>query len=329
MRRRKFAIVLLVGWLVAPVASAHEVRPAYLELHQTTPESYDVYWKVPALGDHRLSISVVFPGEVVQLAKPRGMFWGDAYIERWAVQCLDGLDGREIRIEGLESTRIDVLARIENLSGRTQTARLLPSAPTFTVIAEPSILTVAYTYFMLGVEHILLGIDHLLFVLALLLLVNGIRSLVATITAFTLAHSITLVCAALGWVEVPGAPVEACIALSIVFVAREILYVTRGRASLTARHPWLVAFTFGLLHGLGFAGALSDIGLPESAIYAALFFFNIGVEAGQLAFVAVAMAVMGMLKRVIITLPFWMEPFPAYAIGGCAAFWIIQRMLAF
>jgi hydrogenase/urease accessory protein HupE len=329
MRPSAIAIGVFMAVLSGSLALAHEVRPAYLELRQTTPEAYDVLWKVPALGDRRLGIYVGFPGDVLQLVAPRGVFSGEAYIERWAIHCAGGLVGREVRIDGLESTQIDVLARVEDMSGRTQTARIAPHDPTFTVEAEPSAFAVSYTYSVLGVEHILLGVDHLLFVLALLILVRGARRLVATITAFTIAHSITLGCAALGWVHVPGPPVEACIALSIVFVAREITEAAQGRAGLTAKRPWIVALTFGLLHGLGFAGALSEVGLPEAAIPVALFSFNIGVEIGQLAFVAAAMVVMGTSTRAIIAWPRWAEPFPGYAIGGCASFWLIQRVFAF
>jgi len=329
MRHFIVAIVPLIGGLAGSLASAHEVRPAYLELRQTSPETYDVLWKVPAQGDRRLGIYVALPDDAAQITEPRGLMSGDAYIERWAVRCPGSLAGRQIRIKGLESTRIDVLARIENASGLTQSARILPTAPTFLVEAEPSTLTVSRTYLVLGIEHILLGIDHLLFVLAILILVKGTRRLVATITAFTLAHSLTLGLAALGWVHVPGPPVEACIALSILFVAREIALEGRGRAGITAKRPWIIAFAFGLLHGLGFAGALGEVGLPQSAIPLALLFFNVGVEIGQLAFVAVAITLLKIAHRALIMWPRWAEPAPAYAVGSCAAFWVIERVLTF
>jgi hypothetical protein len=322
-------MTFLVGGVACALAHAHEVRPAYLEVRQTSADRYDVLWKVPAIQEHRLSIDVAFPFDAVPLAEPRGLFSGEAYIERWSVQCPGGLAGREIRIDGLESTQIDVLARIEHLSGATQTARVLPLDPSFVVEIEPSSLAVFHTYTILGIEHILLGIDHLFFVLTLLILVKGPRRLVAAITAFTIAHSMTLGCAALGWVHVPGPPVEACIALSIVFVAREITERAQGREGITAKKPWIVAFTFGLLHGLGFAGALSEVGLPASSIPMALLSFNLGVELGQLAFVAVAMMAMCAVKRTVRSVPSWAEPFPAYAMGGCASFWVIQRVIAF
>ena len=180
--------------------------------------------------------------------------------------------------------------RVERHDGTSQMERLLPQSPQFMVKPSTGTAEVAWSYLVLGVEHILAGIDHLLFVLALLLIVRGGKRILLTITAFTVAHSITLVAATLGWVRVPGPPVEAIIALSIVFVAAEIVHGLRGKPGLTARAPWVVAFTFGLLHGFGFAGALAEVGLPEKAIPVALLMFNVGVEIGQLLFVAVAIA---------------------------------------
>ena len=188
---------------------------------------------------------------------------------------------------------------------------------------------VAWSYLVLGVEHILGGIDHLLFVLALLLIVRGGKRIFATITAFTVAHSITLVAATLGWVHVPGPPVEAMIALSIVFVAAEIVHGLRGKPGLTARAPWVVAFTFGLLHGFGFAGALAEVGLPQKAIPVALFTFNVGVELGQLIFVVFAVAVRAALARLPVPRPRWMPYVAPYAIGAIAMFWVIERVGAF
>jgi hypothetical protein len=226
----------------------------------------------------------------------------------------------------------DVLVRIENVDGTTQVARLVPSNTAFVVQAAPSSLEVAATYLRLGVEHILLGVDHLLFVLALLFLVRGWRRVLGTITAFTVAHTVTLAAATLGYVHVPGKPVEAAIALSIVFVAAEIVHGRQGRPGVTQRWPWIVAFTFGLLHGLGFAGALSEVGLPPSAIPLALLCFNVGVEIGQLLFVALAAIILFAWRRA--------EPEPestagkletaaAYTIGTVAACWVIERTAAF
>jgi hypothetical protein len=207
------------------------------------------------------------------------------------------------------------------------------------VAAAPSALEVCRTYLVLGVEHILFGVDHLLFVLALLILVKGWRKLIGTITAFTVAHSITLAAATLGFVHVPSKPVEATIALSIVFVACEIVHRRQGRSELTETWPWIIAFSFGLLHGLGFAGALREVGLPQNAIPLALLFFNVGVELGQLLFISFVMAVIAVavygarkLSRSNVTQQSafaWCENVSAYAIGAVAAFWLIERTLSF
>ena len=257
----------------------------------------------------------------------------NAFTERWTVTRAGGLTGATIHIAGLTATTTDVLVRLERLDGTTQITRLTPSAPSFVVEAAPGVLEVARTYLVLGSEHILEGVDHLLFVLALLILVKGTRRLIATVTAFTLAHSLTLAGATLGFVHVPGPPVEAAIALSIVFVAAEIVRSRGGRAGLTERLPWVVAFAFGLLHGLGFASALNEVGLPQSAIPVALFFFNVGVEVGQLAFIAFVFAVLALARQVtrLITVPqpAWAWRVAPCAIGGIAMFWVIQRVAAF
>jgi hydrogenase/urease accessory protein HupE len=194
-------------------------------------------------------------------------------------------------------------------------------------------MEVAATYLQLGVEHILGGIDHLLFILALLILVKGVGRLVATVTAFTFAHSLTLAAATLGFVYVPGPPVEAAIALSIVFVAAEIIHSRQGKMALTERFPWIVAFTFGLLHGFGFASALNEVGLPQSTIPVALLFFNVGVEVGQLIFIASVFALMALgrylAQRLSVSQPTWSWRIPPYAIGTIAALWVIQRTVSF
>ena len=222
-----------------------------------------------------------------------------AYIERRTIRRDGGFAGHTVAIKGLSATSTDVLVRIETLGGTMQTERLSPTRTTFVVQATPDASEVAATYLRLGIEHILFGFDHLLFVLALVILVRGWRRVVATVTAFTVAHSLTLAAATLGLVSVPGPPIEAAIALSIVLVAVEIVNARRGTPSLAARWPWLVAFCFGLLHGFGFAGALAEIGLPHHAIPIALLFFNLGVEIGQLAFVAAVFAAGGIFNSSI------------------------------
>jgi len=259
------------------------------------------------------------------VAPPRVERIFGAEIKRWTIRVPHGLDGWNVTVHGLPSTMVDVLVRVALADGRVVSRVLRPDAPAF-VFHTSDIGPASGGYFRLSVEHILFGVDHLLFVLALVLIVRGVGLLVKTITAFTVAHSITLGLATLGYVHVPSAPVEATIALSIVFVASEILRSRRGERGLTERAPWLVAGTFGLLHGFGFAGALSQVGLPANDIPLALLFFNLGVEAGQLAFVVVALGVIGLLRR--IRLPEWTPILPPYAIGSIAMFWVIQRTAA-
>jgi hydrogenase/urease accessory protein HupE len=251
-------------------------------------------------------------------------------VERWLVSCGEtGLVGYQIRIEGLQTTLTDVLVRVGFADGVTHTQVLRPNLIAFTVEGAASKLAVSADYFRLGIEHILGGIDHLLFVLALLLIVDNMRRLIATITAFTVAHSLTLAAATLGWVHVPQQPVEAVIALSILFVAGEILHIRQGRPGVTRRWPWVVAFIFGLLHGFGFAGALTEVGLPQQAIPLALLMFNVGVEAGQLVFIFAVLLFLYLVKRIMsVRLP-WGVPAAAYGIGGMSAFWVIERVSGF
>jgi hydrogenase/urease accessory protein HupE len=299
-------------------------------LRETQPGTYDVLWKVPARGeDLRLSLHVRFPADARDDAERRGLFLEGAHVERWRIRRPGGLGGQSVTIEGLSATQVDALVRVTDLGGVTQTRRATPDSPTVTIAAVTSRWQVTGTYLVLGVEHILLGIDHLLFVLALVLLVKGRRKLVTTITAFTIAHSITLALATLGFVQVPGSPVEACIALSIVFVATEIVRSGDGHPCLTERAPWVVALAFGLLHGLGFAGALSEAGLPQHAVPLALLFFNVGVEIGQLAFVLVVLGLVAAARRVPIRAPAWGRRIVPYAIGSLAMYWVIERTARF
>jgi hydrogenase/urease accessory protein HupE len=333
---RLLLALLLTG--VSAGSAAHEVRPGYLEIGETAPDVFDVAWKVPARGEYRLSMYVRLPEKCTGTPAP-GTFAAGAYVERWQTHCPGGLVGEHIAIEGLNALQTDVLVRLQRFDGTTQTVRLTPEQISFEVLAVPGGWQVARAYFVLGMEHILLGADHLLFVLALLFLVNGAKRLVATVTAFTVAHSITLAAATLGFVHVPPPPVEATIALSVVFVAGEMLHVARGRPSLTVQAPWIVAFVFGLLHGCGFAGALRQIGLPQADIPLALLFFNVGVEAGQILFI---LAVVGLLSLVGRFLPLRTPSGPgvwqaeqlvrvpvAYFVGSVATFWVIQRVVGF
>ena len=322
-------IIVLLLWSVACVAHADVFRPAYLELREGVGGRYDVLWKVPAQGDRRLAIQVRFPEGTTQVSKPSALFSDGAYVERWQVMHEGGLAGNGIRIEGIASGVTEVIVRVERMDGTSQVERLLPEQAEFIVKGATGTGEVAWSYLVLGIEHILGGIDHLLFVLALLLIVRGGKRIVATVTAFTLAHSITLVAATLGWVHMPGPPVEATIALSIAFVAAEVVQGLRGHRGLTARAPWVVAFSFGLLHGFGFASALAEVGLPQKAIPVALLTFNVGVEIGQLIFVCAALLLRAALARLPLRWPEW-TPFVApYAIGTVAMFWVIERVGAF
>jgi hydrogenase/urease accessory protein HupE len=330
MKRVRVILCLFVLGLLPALSNAHEMRPGYLEIRETATDTYDVLWKVPALGDDmRLGLYLRFEDDVRNVTEPVSGFIGSAHTQRMRIQRENGLIGTTITIDGLDATYTDVLLRLERANGVEITHRLTPTSPSYVVQAEPGHGQIALTYIMLGVEHILLGIDHLLFVLALLMIVANFKKLVATITAFTVAHSITLALAALGFVSMPGPPVEAIIALSIVFVAAEIVRGRQGIAVLTARVPWIVAFTFGLLHGFGFAGALSEIGLPQSAIPLALFSFNVGVEIGQLLFVSGVVVLYSIGKRIQPVPPAWAWRVPTYTIGGVAAFWTIDRIAGF
>lgn len=326
----KAHLILILLAVIAARVSAHEVRPAYLEMRQTGAEAYDVLWKVPARGDNlRLGLYVELPAGCTNVTEPRASLANGALTERWTVQCPGGLAGGTIHIAGLSTTMTDVLVRLERLDGTTQVTRLTPAAPSFEVTKAAKALGVAGTYTVLGIEHILSGIDHLLFVLALLIITRGGWKLVKTVTAFTVSHSITLTLATLGYIHVPQRPVEAIIALSIVFVAAEIVHTRAGRPGLTARAPWVVAFAFGLMHGIGFASGLSDAGLPAGHIPTALLFFSIGVETGHFLFIGAVLTLFAAVHRIRVPLPSWAEVVPPYAIGAVAMFWVIQRVAAF
>ena len=336
---RFFGLLAVLGLLVAQPVRSDELRPGYLELRETPSGSYSLLFKIPARGeDLRLAIYVKLPEGTQDVGAPLASFSDGAYIERRTIRHDGGFIGKTITIEGLSATTTDVLVRVESLAGAIQTERLWPTRTAFVVQATPGAGEVAATYLRLGIEHILFGFDHLLFVLALVILVREWRRVAITVTAFTIAHSITLAAATLGFVNVPGPPVEATIALSIMLVAVEILNARRGKPSFTARLPWLVAFSFGLLHGFGFAGALAEVGLPQHAIPVALLFFNIGVEVGQLIFVAAVLSLISLLRQAASQLlkpTFMQRAFDrldvtvAYAIGIVAAYWLVERTTAF
>ncbi len=364
----KYWLAIFAIVITASPAPAHEVRPAYLELTERSPNKFDVLWKVPAMGGAPLAgeelanpealptddstapktmpcgcpvpaaaqlsrwVAPIHPAlpedaRIVMPLRVERIF--GAEIKRWTIATGPrGLDGAEIAVHGLESMMMDVLVRVAFVDGRVVSRLLRPDAPSF-VLNQGETGPAARGYFTLGVEHILLGIDHLLFVLALVLIVRGVGLLLKTITAFTIAHSITLALATLGYVNVQPAPIEAVIALSIVFVAAEILRSHREQSGLTERAPWLVAGIFGLLHGFGFAGALAQVGLPPHDIPLALLLFNLGVEAGQLAFVGAVLAIIALVSRIRWPAPEWARLATPYAIGSVAMFWVIQRLSVF
>jgi hydrogenase/urease accessory protein HupE len=316
--------------LLPALLHAHESRPAYLEITESQPNSYDITWRRPALGEMVLSMQPVFPKHCIVQGSVANYFNPGAHISRWTLLCPDpGLTGHTIYIEGLAQTITDVLVRIQFRDGITHTQILKPNATSMTVQGAPSSWQVIADYFVLGIEHILGGIDHLLFVLCLLLIVNGTMRLIKTVTAFTVAHSMTLALATLGFVNVPQAPIEAMIALSIVFLAVELVKQQQGKSDIAMRSPWVVAFIFGLLHGFGFAGALSEVGLPQADIPLALLMFNVGVEAGQLLFIAAVLVAISVWKFFIRFELTWLPRVIVYAIGSMASYWIFTRIAAF
>jgi len=321
----------LCALLLAQEGSAHDVRPAYLQIQEITPGRYGVLWRTPVLSGMRLPVSLELPDAMRAVTEPAVQELSDSLVERRLVEADAGsLAGARIGFPGLQATITDVLVRVALLDGTQATTLVRPSRPWVEVAGSSGPLAVLGAYLVHGLEHILLGFDHLLFVLALILIVPSRRVLLWTITAFTLAHSITLALATLDVVRVPAPPVEAVIALSILLLAIEILHAQRGRPGLAARRPWLVAFAFGLLHGFGFAGALGAVGLPRGDVPLALFAFNAGVELGQLAFIAAVLGAIHLARR--RASPAAAGPAlrtASYAIGILAAFWFFDRLASF
>jgi hydrogenase/urease accessory protein HupE len=311
---------------LATPSVAHELSPGYLELSETDSGRFDLLWKQPARDGYRLRIQPVFPAGCRIAAGSRSEELPGAHLLRGVLECDAGLAGGVIEIAGLEALATDVLLRLHWADGRDETHLLKPISPGVTVgdVAGAAGRTLAFL--RLGVEHILLGADHLLFVLGLLLIVRDRTMLIKTITSFTLAHSLTLAVATLGYARAPGPPLNAAIALSILFLGPEIVRTWRGEQSVTIRRPWLVAFAFGLLHGFGFASGLTSMGLPASEIPAALALFNVGVEAGQLAFVLLVMLLERSFRVLEIRWPRIAQALPGYAVGSLGAFWSIQRI---
>jgi len=320
--------VLLAGFFTQ--AFAHELQPSSFEVRQLTQDRFEVIWRAPIYYKKPHPAKLQLPEQWQTVGEPTVKHLPDSALHRRVVSVPNGdITGGVIRFIGLQATITDVFARFTWLDGTETTAIARPSKPWIDIEGKRSGWQVAGDYTVLGVDHILSGFDHLTFVLALLLIVSGAKRLLITVTSFTLAHSITLAAATLGVMWVPGPPVEAVIALSILFLASELVKVNRGLPSLTAHYPWLVAFVFGLLHGFGFAGALSDVGLPVNEVPLALLMFNVGVELGQLLFIAVVLLIMAGLHKVRIKWPSWAQQLPAYGIGSIAAFWFIERLAGF
>lgn len=329
---------LTIGLWVASMGAvfAHALEPGYLSLKEISPTSWQVFFRKPDVQGSPMAIDVVMPPVCETPLSTQPRFDGAAWVTGWVAECAEPITGKSVTIQGLEAQRTDVLARLEYADGRTGTVRLTPSEPGFLLTEAPSAIDVLFNYLALGFEHILEGWDHLLFVFALLLLIRDTWRLIGAITAFTVAHSITLGLAALGYVSLPGPPVEAIIALSIVFLAIEVLKHDPQNPRLSERAPWVVSFAFGLLHGLGFAGALTEIGLPANDIPLALLGFNLGVELGQISFVlAVALGLL-ILRALIATFPSsikgltaYAPTLTAYAIGGVATYWLAERISGF
>jgi hydrogenase/urease accessory protein HupE len=324
-------LALFLFTAVAPL-HAHTSLPAYLELKELSAGSFEVVWRVPAAEGPPPAIYPVLPTNCLRPAGSDGPSEEPApasVVLHGIVDCgTTGLAGQRLEIAGLPTTVMDVLVRITFADSRNITRILRPVEPSFTVpFATKASNGDAPGYLRLGVGHILGGIDHLLFVLGLLLIVSGSRRLLKAVTAFTVAHSITLALATFGIVKIAPTPVETVIALSIVFLAVELVRHQQGVDGLSYEKPWLVAFAFGLLHGFGFAGTLSQIGIPSGDIPMALFFFNVGVEAGQLGFIAVFLTFTASLQSLEIPFPRWTLRLPAYAIGSFASFWFLQRCM--
>jgi hydrogenase/urease accessory protein HupE len=315
----------LLAWAIG--ADAHEARPGLLELTETAPGIYTFFWKKPVGGEVEIYIAPVMPKDCRFATAGEQQLTPGALLVRGTLRCDGGIHGRTLAIDGLAATITDVIVRVHHADGRLESHILKPVNPSVTLGRETTAWQRSAAYLRLGVEHILLGADHLLFVLGLLLIVEGRWMLVKTITSFTIAHSITLAIATLGYASAPLPPLNAVIALSILFLGPEIVRRWRGETSFTIRHPWVVAFSFGLLHGFGFASGLTTMGLPQGEIPLALLLFNVGVELGQIFFVAVIVLLERAFSTLEIRWPRLAEALPGYAVGSLGAYWTIQRTL--
>ena len=319
--------ILACVLLSVVLASAHEARPAYLELRETAPGQFTVLWRTPVLAGMRLPVALALPDDVKNLREPSVEELADSQVERrWVDAGSNALMGKRVEFPGLQLTITDVVVHVEMLDGRKWTTIVHPAQPWVELAGAQSTLGVMGTYIIQGIRHILFGADHMLFVLGLLLIVKDRWMLLETVTAFTVAHSLTLAVATLGYAAVPVVPLNVAIALSILFLGPEIVRSWRGETSFTIGHPWVVAFLFGLLHGFGFASALTSAGLPRHELPLALVSFNVGVELGQLGFIGLILALERSFRILEIRWPRWVEVLPGYAVGSLGAFWTVQRV---
>jgi len=328
MKRLTWLLTSLLFFVCIVPAAAHESQPGTLEIKQLAADRYDVIWKAPIYYGRPHPARLQMPENWKDIVQPTQRRMTDSIVFRWVVDVgSKKIEGTVIRFPGLESTTTDVYVRLTRLDSTMMTAVVRPTKPFVELRGERSWYATAGEYIGLGFNHILLGVDHLLFVLGLLLIVQGRMMLFKTITSFTVAHSITLAIATLGFASVPLPPLNAAVALSILFLGPEIVRSWRGQTSLTIRYPWIVAFVFGLLHGFGFASGLSTTGMPKAELPWALLSFNIGVELGQLAFVFIALALAWSFRTLEIRWPRWALALPGYTVGSLGAYWTIQRTI--
>lgn len=326
--RHKLLLTILFILTVFPrVIFADVFAPALLQIDEREGGWVDVTWKIPVRQNRGLGLTPVLPEFLEPIGPATGKQFPGAWVEHSSYRTGGRtLTGETLSIDGLASIPTDVLIRITLQDGSEHSTILRAGNMSYTIPERATRAEVAGSYWRMGTIHILEGADHLLFVLALLLIVTGVWPLLKAVTAFTVAHSITLVLATLDLVHMPSSPTEAIIALSIVFLAGEIIHKYQGKFGLTERWPWLIAFIFGLFHGLGFAGALFEIGVPQHEVPMALFMFNVGVETGQLLFIATVLSLMALFKRLPLTLPRGSWRLMPYSIGSIAAFWTIERV---
>ncbi|WP_416305461.1 HupE/UreJ family protein [Neptunicella sp. SCSIO 80796] len=329
MRRliKGWLLGVLITGLFANIVMADEIRPAFLSLLEQTNHQYQVNFKVPLHNGTRLSLQAQFPAHCAAISAPSVQQDELISNQRWQIQCQHSLAGQSLQIKSLNNTRTDVLLRVEFADGSLDMQRFTPAQTQLQIAKPDSRLSIAASYTHMGIEHILIGWDHLLFVLCLVFIAGSLKRIILTITGFTLAHSVTLLATSLNWVQVPIAPVEAVIALSILFLACELLRA--DKTSLTWRYPALVSSTFGLIHGFGFAAVLTEIGLPQNGFATALLFFNLGVELGQLIFIGSLLLLAWIVRQFCTIKRQDLLHTTAYTVGTVSAFWLVERTVSF